>query len=169
MKIERVKIPAEFLIPLARAKREELKSDPESWTTYDIELIKSKLPTPHCLAPLDDVRRCLCNLRKRGALGTIRPNAHGKLKPKELSAEHQLACKRIRESDWWREVLRYFHHRCVGCGCVGLPLDVHHIHYESLGNERPGDVVPLCRECHKIITARRDKLSYRKDQFELFK
>jgi len=37
--------------------------------------------------------------------------------------------------------------RCQRCGHM-YGLDVHHVTYERLGNERPEDLVVLCRVCH---------------------
>lgn len=38
--------------------------------------------------------------------------------------------------------------RCEFCGSKN-ELDVHHIHYRSLGAEQPTDLVVLCRDCHR--------------------
>jgi 5-methylcytosine-specific restriction endonuclease McrA len=40
-------------------------------------------------------------------------------------------------------------YRCGDCGVSGLPLQVHHKTYIRLGNERMGDLVSLCKYCHK--------------------
>lgn len=40
--------------------------------------------------------------------------------------------------------------RCQVCNESGL-LNVHHRSYERLGNELPGDLIVLCRECHRIF------------------
>ena len=47
-----------------------------------------------------------------------------------------------------------FHHgkRCFKCGESGRILQVHHLHYRSLGNENVAtDLVVLCKECHKAL------------------
>ena len=31
---------------------------------------------------------------------------------------------------------------------MSASLELHHVHYRSLGNEQPEDVELLCRECH---------------------
>jgi len=58
----------------------------------------------------------------------------------------------------WRRVraaaLELAEHRCQRCsrggpGWIGIHLDVHHISYERLGEERPDDVEVLCRRCHR--------------------
>jgi hypothetical protein len=38
-----------------------------------------------------------------------------------------------------------------GCGRYGKNLNAHHLHYQSLGEEREGDVVYLCPYHHKMI------------------
>ena len=47
---------------------------------------------------------------------------------------------------------------CQGCGAKLHPteLDVHHITYDRLGNERPSDLRVLCRaKCHPVADAKR--------------
>lgn len=42
--------------------------------------------------------------------------------------------------------------RCKGrCECCGeqLPLTMHHLHYETVGQETPEDLEGLCWTCHK--------------------
>ena len=43
-------------------------------------------------------------------------------------------------------------YRCERCGYDGLdmPLDVHHLTYERVGNERDSDLIVLCRSCHEM-------------------
>ncbi len=56
-------------------------------------------------------------------------------------------------SDAWRDrrraELRAAGRRCRWCGRSGR-LEVHHRTYRHLGAERPGDLVVLCRRCHRI-------------------
>jgi 5-methylcytosine-specific restriction endonuclease McrA len=40
-------------------------------------------------------------------------------------------------------------HRCQTCGAHDGPFDVHHNSYENYGDERPQDLVVLCRSCHQ--------------------
>lgn len=35
--------------------------------------------------------------------------------------------------------------------CLSPRYQLHHLTYERLGNEHPGDLVPLCGECHQRI------------------
>lgn len=37
--------------------------------------------------------------------------------------------------------------RCEGCGGQ-LPLELHHLTYETVDEEMPDDLVALCRDCH---------------------
>lgn len=51
--------------------------------------------------------------------------------------------------------------RCERCGQENASLELHHVHYHSLGNEKPEDVELLCSECHsKADETRRPKRNY---------
>jgi 5-methylcytosine-specific restriction endonuclease McrA len=54
-------------------------------------------------------------------------------------------------SEHWRETraaaLERAEHKCQVCASTKR-LDVHHNTYERLGQERPADLVVLCRTCH---------------------
>lgn len=41
-------------------------------------------------------------------------------------------------------------YKCESCGelCRRSELDVHHLHYKTIGRERPTDVKVLCHDCH---------------------
>ena len=49
-------------------------------------------------------------------------------------------------------------HRCFICGCTSLlrRLDVHHLHYRTVGREGMGDILPLCEWNHKIVHEQAD-------------
>jgi 5-methylcytosine-specific restriction endonuclease McrA len=47
-----------------------------------------------------------------------------------------------------RAVLARARGRCEDCGRA-LPLELHHNHYRSVGEEEPDDLSALCRDCHK--------------------
>ena len=47
---------------------------------------------------------------------------------------------------------------CEDCGEMA-ELELHHLHYGSLGAETQNDVVALCRDCHPIADKRRQLLS----------
>ena len=55
-------------------------------------------------------------------------------------------------SDAWGvkrdQVLIRASHRCEHCKREGVPLQVHHLHYRSLGKEKLSDLSALCLECH---------------------
>lgn len=40
-------------------------------------------------------------------------------------------------------------HRCQLCAYSGRNLDVHHNTYQRIGDERPEDLVVLCKLCHR--------------------
>jgi 5-methylcytosine-specific restriction endonuclease McrA len=42
-------------------------------------------------------------------------------------------------------------YRCQICGKHDTQLDVHHNSYERYGDERPQDLVVLCRRCHELF------------------
>lgn len=52
----------------------------------------------------------------------------------------------------WRifrwNVRKHFNFTCQRCGSTSL-LDVHHLHYETIGRESIHDVTLLCRTCHE--------------------
>jgi 5-methylcytosine-specific restriction endonuclease McrA len=60
----------------------------------------------------------------------------------------------LQSLDWLRvrnrEFVRTDYH-CEGCGLHGTDrqLEVHHLHYETLGREEPGDLKVLCKRCHR--------------------
>lgn len=41
--------------------------------------------------------------------------------------------------------------RCQICGEQRYSLDVHHLHYRTLGHESAADVLVLCRHCHDVV------------------
>lgn len=54
---------------------------------------------------------------------------------------------------------------CLDLRWHDIPLDIHHHHYLTVGNEQPHDVVTLCRNCH--IAVKRE--AERCDNIEAFK
>jgi 5-methylcytosine-specific restriction endonuclease McrA len=60
-------------------------------------------------------------------------------------------------SEKWREkkntLYRHRQYECYICKQT-YDLQVHHMTYKRLGNERRGDLVYLCRECHEEVTDR---------------
>jgi 5-methylcytosine-specific restriction endonuclease McrA len=60
--------------------------------------------------------------------------------------------KHISSAQWKslkREVIEQRGNRCERCEKESAPLALHHLHYDSFGNEQPEDVALLCAECHK--------------------
>jgi len=62
----------------------------------------------------------------------------------------------LESPEWWtirRAAMRRAQFRCErqkpGEPRHEGPLEVHHLHYDTLGNERPEDVVVLCDPCHR--------------------
>lgn len=51
-------------------------------------------------------------------------------------------------------------HKCQSCG-AHKDLEVHHKHYETLGNEQPEDLVVLCIRCHDRADERRRRRNHR--------
>ena len=42
-------------------------------------------------------------------------------------------------------------YKCQACSRRDTTLDVHHNTYENYGDERPEDLVVLCRSCHQKV------------------
>ena len=58
------------------------------------------------------------------------------------------------DSSWWKLRKRIFLNeqgkKCSFCSSKN-ELDVHHLNYQNLGDERDSDLLVLCRRCHKDI------------------
>jgi hypothetical protein len=58
-------------------------------------------------------------------------------------------------SDQWKDkraaARRRAGYACQICNSRMPPLDAHHRTYERIGNERDGDLIVLCRPCHRIF------------------
>ena len=52
--------------------------------------------------------------------------------------------------------------KCEDCGYGSATLQLHHLTYERMGNERLTDLVILCRKCHVKADAKRDAETERK-------
>lgn len=60
----------------------------------------------------------------------------------------------LRSAHWRRkriEKMETAGRRCELCGASRAPLEVHHRTYRSLGEEQNGDLIVLCRGCHKTF------------------
>jgi hypothetical protein len=62
---------------------------------------------------------------------------------------------KYREEPEWKvkrtQALMRAEYKCQTCPARDTALDVHHNNYENYGNERPQDLVVLCRSCHEKI------------------
>lgn len=58
------------------------------------------------------------------------------------------------KSEGWKSkrewALRLADYKCQVCN-KNININVHHRTYENLGNERPGDLIVLCKDCHKLF------------------
>jgi 5-methylcytosine-specific restriction endonuclease McrA len=64
----------------------------------------------------------------------------------------------ISSPDWMllkNQILAQRGNRCERCGQSRISLELHHLHYRSLGNEQPEDVELLCQECHTLADEER--------------
>jgi len=63
--------------------------------------------------------------------------------------------EKYRESPEWqvrrRAVLKRDNYICQQCKATDVPLEVHHVTYENIGEEPIEDLVSLCRICHQNI------------------
>jgi 5-methylcytosine-specific restriction endonuclease McrA len=57
-------------------------------------------------------------------------------------------------SEWWlcrkADAIRRAGYRCQKCGSIAR-LQVHHVSYLRLGNERDEDLMVLCAKCHEEL------------------
>lgn len=71
------------------------------------------------------------------------------------SSQPEFDKKAYLKSTQWRElrlqVLKRDQYTCQSCFIDNVPLDIHHIHYDNLGNEPLEDLVAVCRTCHSTI------------------
>lgn len=68
----------------------------------------------------------------------------------------------INSGSWKQKVaekLKLANWKCQRCGASGIKLDVHHLHYETLGNEDlDTDVIAVCRKCHLEMELEKEKV-----------
>lgn len=69
---------------------------------------------------------------------------------------------------WWKSkrahMLRKARFTCQQCSAFNVPLQVHHLHYRTLGREKDADLKVLCEQCHKDAHPDKNPLSTRLDQ-----
>lgn len=58
--------------------------------------------------------------------------------------------------------------KCAVCGKESSNVQLHHISYKHLGNERPSDLVVLCAECHEKVHENKDFLNFMKKHRALY-
>lgn len=150
-----ITIPRNILLPVALRARARLRSDPDKWNDYEIELIRNECGAEFATVPVENVRLGCQRLRKEGALGRIaRKGAtySGKVDDPPSWYDTYL------QSDHWRGVrkmvLAHWNYTCVVC-MSSENLEVHHRHYNTLKAESLTDCIPLCRVCHMAAHRRK--------------
>ena len=78
--------------------------------------------------------------------------------PEETEELRAMSYEQFLGTSHWRNraraMMSYAGGRCQTCNASPSednPLEVHHRHYRTVGNERPIDLVALCRQCHQLI------------------
>lgn len=61
------------------------------------------------------------------------------------------------DSDWWKEKKTLILQETKKCEICGKEhqLYVHHLHYDTLGNETRKDLMVVCYDCHQKIHGRK--------------
>ena len=89
-----------------------------------------------------------------GAVGLVARYADSlaRRRRREARLERQREYRRYLKSPEWGQrrgaIVQRSRGFCEDCGSREN-LDVHHLTYKRRGNERPADLVALCRRCHK--------------------
>jgi len=64
------------------------------------------------------------------------------------------------KSEEWRQqkifALHRANNRCEWCG-LSHSLELHHLTYDNLYNEKPKDLIILCKDCHKKADKKREE------------
>jgi 5-methylcytosine-specific restriction endonuclease McrA len=75
------------------------------------------------------------------------------------------------KSPEWEQVrvfaIHRANHRCQRCGSAGV-LQVHHVTYDNLFNEKPEDLEALCKRCHDSADRQRAEGNRRDNAFETY-
>lgn len=154
---ELIGIPQNILLPVGLKYRREFKCDPEKWADDDLARVRFDCGPSFAGVPLANIRRQLCNLRKRAKLGRVTESEkRGAMKAERPPAEY---LNYLASPDWKRrkrQWLEYWDFRCALCDS-NKKLDVHHRTYIRLGNERPNDCLALCRSCHNAADRARKR------------
>jgi hypothetical protein len=71
--------------------------------------------------------------------------------------------KEYLQTEHWRRfrllALDHYTYKCMACGAIYKPLEVHHNNYDCLGKEKYNDVIPLCADCHAVFHDARGELT----------
>jgi len=86
------------------------------------------------------IKKSKKNNRKNKISGRSQTNWRGKYK--EYLKSKQWLIKR-------KSAIKYYKGRCCRCGSK-YRLEVHHLNYSRLGNEKMSDLLLLCADCHRI-------------------
>lgn len=75
-------------------------------------------------------------------------------------------------SERWKErvrpaILERAKNKCERCGAVG-DLQIHHLTYRHLGEERGNELLALCEQCHEVADRYREMLSFEKFLYKRF-
>jgi hypothetical protein len=88
--------------------------------------------------------------RRFAAKRTEYLQAYLALKP-ALQAEYRTY---LSSSHWIQKRVEILQQANGLCEICSQPANqVHHLHYRSIGNEQPEDLMAVCRECHELIHA----------------
>lgn len=86
-----------------------------------------------------------------------RKKKKAKQSPKKIvvqqKTQRQLYHEYLNSEDWKerRDKFReYYGNKCIFCKSE-TNLNMHHLHYDNIGNETTNDVVCLCRDCHALV------------------
>lgn len=67
---------------------------------------------------------------------------------------YKMGAKYMEQEEWQVrrvQALTRAGYKCQACSRRNTTLDVHHNSYENYGNERPQDLIVLCRPCHQRL------------------
>lgn len=67
-----------------------------------------------------------------------------------ITAEYQTYLRSPKWDKVRRQALYDARYRCERCG-ISAPLQVHHLTYRNIFNEKPQDLQALCFSCHKWV------------------
>lgn len=89
----------------------------------------------------------------------------------KIQKKHFKSKEEYYKSEEWEKVrifaLRRSQNRCQRCGAEGI-LEVHHLTYDNLYNERPEDLEVLCKKCHPPADRQRKSDNWYNSAFETY-